>query len=173
MNQFDATGYTSGAPYLAVIADDDENEALEKSRPYGDNSCDSVKYYTGQVLEEVPAPGPYSLYVITDVSGTYAFTSACTNYNCQRVKIASIAYGGDPAAWTVTQHLIGTLTIPSQFNHMGLKNGYVPNHTSGLSDWITNPFSTAIGFSSQNTSWNGAWAGYDKSFSGATEEIAL
>ena len=175
MNQFDAAGaYTSGAPYLAVIADDDENEALEKSRPYGDNSCDSVKYYTGQLLEEVPAPGPYYLYTITDVSPGYDFDSACTNYNCQRVKIATIQYGGDPAAWTVTQHLIGTLTIPSQFNHMGLKNGYVHDHTGGSAGtWITNPFSAAILFSSQNTAWNGAWTGYDKSFSGATEEIAL
>ena len=174
MNQFDASGYTSGAPYLAVIADDDENEALEKSRPYGDNSCDSVKYYTGQLLEEVPAPGPYYLYTITDVSPPYDFDSACTNYNCQRVKIATIQYGGEPAGWTVTQHLIGTLTIPSQFNHMGLKNGYVHDHTGGSAGtWITNPFSAAILFSSQNTAWNGAWTGYDKSFSGATEEIAL
>ena len=175
MNQFDAAGaYTSGAPYLAVIADDDENEALEKSRPYGDNSCDSVKYYTGQLLEEVPAPGPYYLYTITDVSPGYDFDSACTNYNCQRVKIATIEYGGEPAAWTVTQHLIGTLTIPSQFNHMGLKNGTVHDHTGGSAGtWISNPFSAAILFSSQNTAWNGAWTGYDKSFSGATEEIAL
>lgn len=175
MNQFDAAGaYTSGAPYLAVIADDDENEALEKSRPYGDNSCDSVKYYSGQLLEEVPAPGPYYLYTITDVSPPYDFDSACTNYNCQRVKIATIQYGGEPAGWTVTQHLIGTLTIPSQFNHMGLKNGYVHDHTGGSAGtWITNPFSAAILFSSQNTAWNGAWTGYDKSFSGATDEIGL
>ena len=174
MNQFDASGYTSGAPYLAVIADDDENEALEKSRPYGDNSCDSVKYYSAQLLMEQFGDGPYSIYVdgTQAGSGVYPFDAACGNYNCQRVKIASIEYGGEPAAWTVTQHLIGTLTIPSQFNHMGIRIGRVPTIGASPSDWITNPFSTIL-FSAQNTSWNGAWAGYDKSFSGATEEIAL
>jgi hypothetical protein len=172
MNQFDASGYTSGAPYLAVIKDDDENEALEKSRPYGDNSCDSVKYYSAQVLEEQPALGPYFMFVQTDVTPSYSFESGVENYNCQRVKIASIEYGGEPAGWTVTQHLIGTLTIQSQFNHMGLKTGYMPNHTGGSTSWITNPFDTLL-FSSQNTAWNGAWAGYDKSFTSATEEIAL
>jgi hypothetical protein len=175
MNQFDASGYTSGAPYLAVIADDDENEALEKSRPYGDNSCDSVKYYSAQALTEQFGDGPYSVYVDASGSGaaaSYDFAAACSNYNCQRVKIATIQYGGEPAGWTVTQHLIGTLTIPSQFNHMGIKIGRGPTVGSYTTDWINNPFS-AIAYSSQNTAWNGAWAGYDKSFTSATEEIAL
>jgi hypothetical protein len=175
MNQFDASGYTSGAPYLAVIADDDENEALEKSRPYGDNSCDSVKYYSAQALMEQFGDGPYSIYVDGTQAGStavYPFDAACGNYNCQRVKIASIEYGGEPAGWTVTQHLIGTLTIPSQFNHMGIRIGRGPTIGASPDDWITNPFDTLL-FSAQNTAWNGAWAGYDKSFSGATEEIAL
>jgi hypothetical protein len=181
MNQFDAAGYTSGAPYLAVIADDDENEALEKSRPYGDNSCDSVKYYSAityqSILIEIspgyPIPLPFRNLLGAAGGGNYNFYAAITNYNCQRVKIATIQYGGEPAGWTVTQHLIGTLTIPSQFNHMGIGEGITePNYLTGGYDWVTNPFDTIL-FSSQNTAWNGAWSGYDKSFSGATEEIAL
>jgi hypothetical protein len=172
MNQFDASGYISGAPYLAVIADTDENEALEKSRPYGDGSCDSVEYYSNQVLEEQPALGPYYLYVKTDVTPSYSFESGVKNYNCQRVKIASITnLGGD--VFSVTQHLIGTLTIPSQFNHKGLVSGIVPNHTTGLNDWMTNPFAAWPLYSSQNTAWNGTWSGYTKAFTGATVEIPL
>jgi hypothetical protein len=159
---------------LAVIADDDENEALEKSRPYGDNSCDSVKYYSSQALDEFYISGYFPVFVYMGSGGKahYDFAAACKNYNCQRVKIATIQYGGDPAGWTVTQHLIGTLTIPSQFNHMGIITGLGPQMVNPEIDWITNPFST-IEYSSQNTAWNGAWTGYDKSFSGATEEIAL
>lgn len=170
MNQFDATGYTSGAPYLAVIADDDENEALEKSRPYGDNSCDSVKYFGINSLIEQFGDGPYSVYVQygSTLSTAYAF-----NYNCQRVKIATIQYGGDPAAWTVTQHLIGTLTIPSQFNYMGNDSLRITPPDVSPEVILYNPFDPGPLFSAQNTAWNGAWAGYVKSFSGATEEIAL
>lgn len=171
MNQFDAAGaYTPGAPYLAVIADDDANEALEKSRPYGDNGCDSVKYYGVATLIEQGGDGPYYIYVQSGspLSPAYAF-----NYNCQRVKIATIEYGGDPARWTITQHLIGTLTIPSQFNYMG--NDTIRLTAPDISPEVIlyNPFDPGPLFSAQNTAWNGAWAGYDKSFTGATEEIAL
>jgi hypothetical protein len=55
---------------------------------------------------------------------------------------------------------------------MGIKIGRGPTVGSYTTDWINNPFS-AIAYSSQNTAWNGAWAGYDKSFTSATEEIAL
>ena len=181
MNQFDASGYTSGAPYLAVIADDDENEALEKSRPFGDLSTDYVEYYSATTYQNIlieispgyPIPVAFRNSPGTLGGDNYNFTAAIKNYNCQRVKIATIQYGGEPAGWTVTQHLIGTLTIPSQFNHMGIWEGLIePNYLIGGYDWATNPFSTIL-FSSQNTAWNGAWTGYDKSFSGATEEIGL
>jgi hypothetical protein len=170
MNQFDAAGYTSGAPYLAVIADDDENEALEKSRPYGDNSCDSVKYYGIGTLIEQGGDGPYYIYVYyaSTLSNPYAF-----NYNCQRVKIATIQYGGEPAGWTVTQHLIGTLTIPSQFNYFGNDSVRLTPPDVSPEVVLYSPFPDPPYYSSQNTAWNGAWSGYDKSFSGATEEIAL
>jgi len=156
--------------HVRVIADDDENEALEKSRPYGDNSCDSVKYYGIGSLIEQGGAGPYYIYVYysSTLSVAYAF-----NYNCQRVKIATIQYGGDPAAWTVTQHLIGTLTIPSQFNYMGNDSLRLTPPDVSPEVILYNPFPDPPYYSAQNTAWNGAWAGYDKSFSGATEEIAL
>jgi hypothetical protein len=172
MNQFDASGYISGAPYLAVMADTDENEAYEKTTPYGDGSCDSVEYYSNQVLEELPGFGPYYLYVKTDVTPQYSFESGVKNYNCQRVKIASITnLGGD--VFGVTQHLIGTLTLPSQFNHKGLVSGIVPDHTGSSTDWLTNPFASWPLYSAQNTAWNGTWSGYTKAFTGATVQVSV
>lgn len=170
MNQFDAAGaYTPGAPYLAVIADDDANEALVKSQPFGANSCDSVKYYSVSILIEQAGDGPYYFYAQGyPQSPTYAF-----NYNCQRVKIATIAYGGSPEQWNITQHLIGTLTIPSQFNYMGGDTLRVTAPDISPEVILYNPFDPGPLYSSENTAWNGAWTGYAKSFSGATVEIAL
>lgn len=169
MNQFDASGYISGAPYLAVIADTDENEALEKSRPYGAGSCDSVRYFTIGSLFEVAVGQPWIYYVNNSFGGTvpYAF-----DYNCQRVKIATLVPLGG-GAFDVTQHLVGTLTIPSQFNYMGGDNLVIPTPDYYDQTPIHNPFPPTPQYSSQNTAWNGAWAGYDKSFSGATDQIAL
>jgi hypothetical protein len=180
INQFDASGYTSGAPYLAVIADTDENEALEKSRPYGDLSADYVEYYSATTYQNIlieispgyPIPVAFRNSPGTLGGDNYNFTAAIKNYNCQRVKIATLVPLGG-GAFDVTQHLVGTLTIPSQFNHMGIWEGLIePNYLIGGYDWATNPFNSIL-FSSQNTAWNGAWAGYTKAFAGATEEIGL
>jgi hypothetical protein len=88
------------------------------------------------------------------------------NYNCQRVKVATVQWNTDTNAWDVTQHLIGTLTLPDQMVSTGtLRYEYDP---MGTPPWSTWPL-----FSSKNDDWNGAWTGYDKSFSGSTLDIGV
>jgi hypothetical protein len=171
MNQFDASGYTSGAPYLAVI-ETTENEAFNKSMPYGDNRCDAVEYYSAQAVAELPSLAIYNIYArASGVGASYPFEAGVKNYNCQRVKIATVI--GSAGVWSIQQHLIGTLTIPSQFNHMGVKIGIGYDPTVGTTDFTVNDFSSWPLFSSQNSSWNGTWSGYTKAFTDATLEIGV
>lgn len=168
LNQFDPTGNLPGAPYLAVIAED-ENEAQEKSKPF-DDGCDAIKYNSYQTLYDNTVGSPYNYYTISAGDGSSDFI--VINYNCQRVKIATLSKSS--GAWTIAQHLIGTLTIPSPTQYTGAGAFILYNPTIDLGLMI-DPYNAAGYplYSSQNTAWNGAWAGYTKDFGANTVEIPL
>ena len=164
-NQFEAETGTPGYPLAAVMVPGSDAET--KSRPWFPDETDGDVvawrhiFVYQQVTATVPDP-PYE----TTFNGEISQDDKLVNYNCQRVKVATVQWNTDTLVWDVTQHLVGTITIPDQIVFTGTLR--YDNDTPGDPPWATWPL-----YSSKNDDWNGAWTGYDKSFSGATANIGV
>ena len=164
-NQFEAETGTPGYPLAAVMVPGSDAET--KSRPWFPDETDGDVvawrhiFVYQQVTATVPDP-PYE----TTFNGEISQDDKLVNYNCQRVKVATVQWNTDTLVWDVTQHLVGTITLPDQIVFTGTLR--YDNDTPGDPPWATWPL-----YSSKNDDWNGAWTGYDKSFSGATANIGV
>lgn len=159
LNQFESESGEPGKPYLAVMAN--ASDAETKSRPwYPEPDGDIVAWkhiFTYKVVNVATLDPPYEI----TFNGEVSQTDLLMNYNCQRVKIATAVYDTVSQNWSVTQHLIGTLTLTTQ----SVQNGTIrwDNDSEDTVPWATWPL-----YSNKNDDWNGAWNGYAKVFSGAT-----
>jgi hypothetical protein len=164
-NQFESETGTPGYPLLAIMVPGSDAET--KSRPWFPSETDGDViawrhiFIYRQISITIPDP-PYE----TTFNGEVSQSDKLVNYNCQRVKIATVTWNPTNSAWDVTQHLIGTITIPSQMQFTSTLR--YDNDTEGDPPWSTWPL-----YSSKNDDWNGAWTGYDKSFSAATANIGV
>ena len=135
-------------PMLAVIADG--SDADTKSQPWTTRVAwiDVCPYtYTRVVIEEPP----YEVFLKSydTVSETHQ-----VNYNCQRIKIATLYWDGVHSSWIVRQWLIGSLTNPSIEWWNGNRE-YDKN--SGIPIWAT-----TTEYQDEQDAWLGAWTGYYK-----------
>jgi len=140
------------APYLAIMADDADNlsDAYSKSTQFitGPNDDSSVwKDFVPVTFVNVEGDGGGTGFLIQ--GGPYPKQY---NYNCQRVKIASIVWNG--TSWNVTQHLIGSLTIPT--NRRYGEVFYWDNSTTAP-DWYSTPL-----YNDKRLAWVGDWLNYTK-----------
>lgn len=141
------TGQKHTAELVIMSTDSD---AYDKTTPWGEaDTTDSIRLYSVCNATEVLVDGVSAGDFVT----SFDANPAQYNYNCQRVKVASINWFG--GKWVLTQHLIGTLTLPNIIQHYGTAVGvdgarpdtYWPNYES------------------ECDAWNGSWTGYTKASS--------
>lgn len=156
-NQYTIAGSTlnAGTPYLAVMAVGLDAET--KTKPWGGEAegCDGQTWRTlsEELNVSIESPGPPPWYEPTIVSGYLGQNryDALYNYNCQRVKIASIEWDEEKLVWVLTQHLIGTLTLPYNIFYGGQTR-----YESTLGpppSWYTTTY-----YDTQQTDWEGAYS---------------
>jgi hypothetical protein len=135
-------------PLLSVVADG--SDAYTKSTPWTSRvAWIDVCPYTVAVLT-IPDP-PYEAYLkyFNTVEGVHQ-----VNYNCQRLKVATIYWDGTFSQWIVRQWLIGSLTNPD----INWWNGNREYDTeSGVPSWAS-----TIEYATEQAAWLGAWTGYSK-----------
>lgn len=159
LNQFESETGEPGKPYLAVMVPGSDAET--KSRPwYPETDGDAIAWKHVFVYKQVNVATLDPPYEIT-FNGEVSQDDKLMNYNCQRVKIATVSYDTESESWSVTQHLIGTLTLTPQSVSLGTVRW--DNDSEDTPPWATWPL-----YSDKNEDWNGTWTGYDKVFSGAT-----
>ena len=147
-------------PMLAVIADG--SDADTKSQPWTTRvSWIDVCPYTVSVIT-TPTP-PYEVYLKSydTVSSQHQ-----ENYNCQRIKIATLYWDSVHSNWIVRQWLIGSLTNPSIEWWNGNREY---NSDDGIPDWAT-----TTDYQTEQDAWLGAWTGYYKwDGSGASPSVNI
>jgi hypothetical protein len=135
-------------PELVIMSTD--SAAYDKTTPWGEaDTTDSIRLYTVCNATSVEVDGT----PIGDFVTSFDANPSQYNYNCQRVKVASIVWSD--SMWNITQHLIGTLTLPNVIQHYGTAVGvdgarpdtYWPNYETECDNW------------------NGSWTGYTKASS--------
>lgn len=150
---------TVGYPYLAVMPVGGDAET--KTSPWGGDGEDCDKQLWKTLSEEqnvaVETPGPPPYYEPTIVSGYLQQNryDALYNYNCQRVRIASIIWNPTGLVWAVKQHLFGPITIPYNIFYGGMDR-----YESTLGPppaWYTTPI-----YEANQTNWEGAFTDCDK-----------
>jgi hypothetical protein len=145
-------GSNNRSPSLVVIADYylTPSDAYEKTTPWGEaDTTDSIRLYGGLGATAVEIDGTPSGYLISGFDPD----PVQYNYNCQRVKVASIAWNGTTNSWDVTQQLIGTITLPNIIQYYGIQLVVAGS---------TSPFATWPQYETECDAWNGAWTGYSK-----------
>jgi hypothetical protein len=156
----------AGTPYAALMEVDED--AFTKTRPWGgEDYCD--QQWFAQIsrlgLVEVPInadPTDPTLnikfwYTHSDTYNTESFTPMpfyLKNYNCQRLRIATITYNNDNNVWDIEQHLLGPITIPYNIALSGI---YEITDGSGDPSWLTTPLNDT-----EQTAWEGAYTDSDK-----------
>jgi hypothetical protein len=76
------------------------------------------------------------------------------NYNCQRLRIATIAWDSINIKWVVTQHLAGPITIPYNIFNGGT---YEIKTSDTDPTWFTTPNNET-----EQQDWEGAYTGSTK-----------
>ena len=145
-------GANNRSPSLVVMADYylAPSDAYEKTTPWGEaDTTDSIRLYGGLGATAVDIDGTPSGYLISGFDPD----PVQYNYNCQRVKVASIAWNGTTNSWDVTQLLIGTITLPNIIQYYGIQLVVAGS---------TSPFATWPQYETECDAWNGAWTGYAK-----------
>jgi hypothetical protein len=156
----------AGTPYAALMEVDED--AFIKTRPWGgEDYCD--QQWFAQIsrlgLVEIPTNGDptdptYNIkiwYTHSDTYNTESFTPMpfyLKNYNCQRLRVATITYNNDNNVWDITQHLLGPITIPYNIALSGI---YEITDGSGDPSWLTTPL-----YDTEQTAWEGAYTDSDK-----------
>jgi len=135
-------------PELVIMSTD--SDAYDKTTPWGEaDTTDSIRLYTICNATSVEVDGVSAGDFVT----SFDANPSQYNYNCQRVRVASIVWSD--GRWNITQHLIGTLTLPNVIQHYGTAVGvdgarpdtYWPNYETECDNW------------------NGSWTGYTKATS--------
>lgn len=163
-NQFESESGAPGMPYLAVMASGSDAET--KSRPwYPEPDGDTIAWKHVFIYKTINVATLDPPYEVT-FNGEISQDDKLQNYNCQRVKIATLQYDTETNTWSITQHLIGTLTLTTQEVHNGTIRW--DNDSVDTPPWATWPL-----YSNKNDDWNGAWTGYTKTFSAATANIGV
>lgn len=150
----------SNFPMLAVMADGSDAEL--KSRPWTTNvSWIDVCPYTITTIT-TPTP-PYEVLqkIYDTVEGQHQ-----VNYNCQRIKIASLYWSGTGSQWVLFQWLVGSLTNPN-INWWNGNREY--DSAGGVPTWAS-----LTEYATEQADWLGPWTGYTKwNGSGASPSVNL
>ena len=147
-------GYmTDGRPYLCVFAGGSDAET--KTTPFGGTDMITFIEVIRTKTLEISTTNSGGTTVAESLTGIASYEGLQQfNYNCQRLKVATITWDSTNNVWITTQHLIGTLTLPNHWNYNASQ--YFDVDTA-LPAWVSTPYNSTL----QNN-WAGAWSGYDK-----------
>lgn len=147
------TGGTQFIPYLAIFADG--SDADTKSNFFNSfNDQIIFRNVIQQTRLDVETPTGTDNIIYSAGGTNYLY-----NYNCQRFKVATLTFAD--GKFTVTQHILGQVTIPYPVN-----NGGDYPYESTPPSWLGVPY-----YSDKLEDWWGAWTGYTKNSSDATVEV--
>lgn len=157
---------SAGFPYAALMVVD--GDAYTKTTPFEyEDACDYQEFFQISRLSllSIPSnsdptdPDLNTEFWVThaDTIDTETFTPMpykLRNYNCQRLRIATIAWDSTTSKWIVTQHLVGPITIP-----YNIFNGGTYEIKTSVTDpaWFTTPENET-----EQQDWEGAFSGSTK-----------
>jgi len=150
-------GADFGAPMVAIFSDSSDADA--KTTPWGGgNITDEIRLYSVATATPVDVDGVPSGSFLNNFSAN----PVQYNYNCQRVKIATIQWDAGSSSWTLTQHLLGSVTLPNTIYYYGVV----------IKTPDSDPTTYWPQYASQSAAWNGSWSGYDKASTALSGVIA-
>jgi hypothetical protein len=149
---------SAGVPYAALM--EVGGDAYTKTTPWlGEADCDRQTWTNTFEYVPVSIAIPDAPF---EVNGNLEIgqVNKLKNYNCQRLRIATIAWNSTTSAWVITQHLVGPITIPFNIFYEGPyrweDDGFTPP------SWWTTP-----DYETEQIAWEGAYTGSTK-WSGGT-----
>jgi hypothetical protein len=149
---------SAGVPYAALM--EVGGDAYTKTTPWlGEADCDRQTWTNAFEYVPVSIAIPDAPF---EVNGNLEIgqVNKLKNYNCQRLRIATIAWNSTTSAWVITQHLVGPITIPFNIFYEGPyrweDDGFTPP------SWWTTP-----DYETEQIAWEGAYTGSTK-WSGGT-----
>lgn len=153
---------SAGVPYAALMVVG--GDAYTKTTPFEfEAACDYQEFFQISRLSLLSIPSPYDPYD-PELATTFWVTHADTidtetfnpmpyklkNYNCQRLRIATISWNSTTASWVVTQHLVGPITIPYNIFNGGT---YEIKTSDTDPAWFTTPNNET-----EQQNWEGAYS---------------
>ena len=156
----------AGFPYAALMQVD--GDAYVKTTPFEfEAACDYQEFFQISRVSLLSIPSnsdPTDPDLNTDFWVTHADTIdtetftpmpyKLKNYNCQRLRIATIAWDSINIKWVVTQHLAGPITIPYNIFNGGT---YEIKTSDTDPTWFTTPENET-----EQQDWEGAYTGSTK-----------
>jgi hypothetical protein len=168
LNQFNEYSGTlsAGTPYAALM--EVNGDAFTKTRPWGgEDYCDQQWFAQISRLSLLSIPSnsdptdpelnTYFWVTHADTIDTETFTPMpfyLKNYNCQRLRIATITYSDVNNVWGIQQHLLGPITIPYNVVLGGIYEIKTPDADP---DWLTTPL-----YDNKQTDWEGSYTDSEK-----------
>lgn len=143
-----------GVPYLALMPIGGDAET--KTKPWNEDGCDQQVWYNFFEYQPITILVPDAPY---EVSGNLenSQVSKLQNYNCQRIKLASIYWNSTDKVWTVRQFISGTVTIPYNIHYAGVYRFEITDPPTDYPSWYTTPY-----FDSRQADWEGFFTDCEK-----------
>ena len=165
---FGSNSLAGGKPYLAVIKD--LSAAATKTAPFYfagfQTWCNVWLYSRAEIRIDETLIDINGEAVEPTSYGTTIWATALINYNCQRLRIASIVLDGLPATWSVEQHILGPINLNHPYKYGGVHKIRYSSTNEGYPSWWSVP-----DYGDKQDEWEGDWAGYTKLQAGATDTV--
>ena len=141
---------SAGVPYAALM--EVGGDAYTKTTPWlGESGCDRQTWTNAFEIKAVTIDIPDAPYEV-DGNLEISQTNKLKNYNCQRVRMATISWNSTTSAWVVTQHLVGPITIPFNIFYEGPYR-YEDDGSFTPPSWWTTP-----DYADKQTDWEGNYS---------------
>ena len=150
---------SAGVPYAALM--EVGGDAYTKTTPgFDESDCDRQTWYNTFQYAPVSIAIPDAPF---EVNGNLEIAQAdkVQNYNCQRLRIATIFWNSTTSKWVVTQHLVGPITIPFNIFYGG------PYRYEVTDDFTPPTWFSSPDFEPQQQDWEGNYSDSTK-WSGGT-----
>ena len=158
---------SAGVPYAALM--EVGGDAYTKTTPgFDESGCDRQTWVSTFQYKPVTIEIPEDPF---EINGNLEIDQVdkVQQYNCQRLRIATIAWNNATTAWVITQHLLGPITIPFNIFYGG------PYRWEDTDEFVPPTWFAAPDFEPQQLDWEGNYTGSTKWSGGAnpTESITI
>jgi len=147
---------SAGVPYAALM--EVGGDAYTKTTPWGNETqCDLQTWTNAFQIAPVSISIPEAPF---EVNGNLEIgqVNKLKNYNCQRLRIATVSWDNTNSKWVLTQHLLGPITIPFNIFYEGPyrweDDGFTPPSWWTTPDYETEQIAWEGNYS-DSTKWSG------------------